>query len=209
MKVINCEQLSEEWFKARLGVPSASNFHKVVTPTGKQSSQLDSYVNALASEIITGSQYSSFASDAMLRGQELEPIARASFEFEWSVEVEELGFCMREDIKVGCSPDGMIQLDNNFEGLEIKCPLAHNQLSYLRDGGLPTKYMQQVQGSMYVMDFDVWNFYSYHPDFAENLSVKVYRDEEFIKKLADTLTRATDLISECVEKFKKGDENVK
>jgi len=206
MIILDCEQGSEEWFKARLGVPSASNFHRVITPTGKLSSQLDSYVNTLASEIITGQPYSTFTSDAMLRGTELEPIARNNFSFLESVKVEEVGFCMREDIKVGCSPDGVI---DEREGLEIKCPLAHNHLEYLRQGELPAKYIAQVQGSMYVTDFEVWHFYSYHPDFAENLSVEVYRDEVFITQLKDHLTRVTDLIGEYVEKFKKGDENVK
>ena len=60
MIILDCEQGSEEWFKARLGVPSASNFHRVITPTGKLSSQVDSYVNTLASEIITGQPYSYF-----------------------------------------------------------------------------------------------------------------------------------------------------
>jgi len=142
----------------------------------------------------------------MLRGQELEPIAKNNFSFLESVKVEEVGFCIREDIKVGCSPDGII---DECEGLEIKCPLAHNHLEYLRQGELPAKYIAQVQGSMYVSDFEVWHFYSYHPDFAENLSVEVYRDEIFIAQLKDHLTRVTDLIGEYVEKFKKGDEDVK
>jgi hypothetical protein len=37
------------------------------------------------------------------------------------------------------------------------------------------------------------------------LMVEVHRDEEFIGLLSDHLIRATDLIGECVEKFKKGE----
>ena len=82
-------------------------------------------------------------------------------------------------------------------------------MNILDNAELPAKYIAQVQGSMYVTDFEVWHFYSYHPDFAENLSVEVYRDEVFITQLKDHLTRVTDLIGEYVEKFKKGDRNVK
>jgi hypothetical protein len=204
MIIVDCEQGTEEWFQARMGVPSASNFSRICTTTGKWSAQADSYINELAAEVITGKRSNGFVSDAMLRGVELEEQARKNFAFMYdydSYDLYEIGFCINEDLGVGCSPDALIR-DNS--GLEIKCPLAHNHLAYLRDGVLPTKYIQQVQGSLLVTDRDVWNFYSYHPDFGEQLMVEVHRDEEFIGLLSDHLIRATDLIGECVEKFKKG-----
>ena len=170
---------------------------------GKWPAQADAYINELAAERITGERKDFFISDAMARGNELESLARDNFMFESDYEVDEVGFCLRDDLNVGCSPDGLILEDM---GLEIKCPLAHNHVAYLRDGVLPSKYFQQVQGSLYVTDRDVWHFYSFHPDFGEQLHVVVHRDEEFIKLLDGHLKRAVEEIESCVERFKKQGE---
>ena len=207
MRIIECEQGTEEWLSARLGIPSASNFHRIVTTTGKWSAQADAYINELAAERITGERKDFFISDAMARGNELEELARDNFIFESDYEVDQVGFCIREDLDVGCSPDGLILEDM---GLELKCPLAHNHVGYLRDNCLPSKYVQQVQGSLYVTDRDIWHFYSFHPDFGEQLHVVVHRDEEFIKLLDGHLQRAVEEIENCVERFKKrGEQNAK
>ena len=81
MIIIDCEQGTEEWFEARMGVPSSSNFHRICTTTGKWSAQADSYINELAAEVITGKRSNGFVSDAMLRGVELEEQARKNFAF--------------------------------------------------------------------------------------------------------------------------------
>lgn len=202
MIIVDCEQGSDEWFKARMGVPSASNFSKICTTSGKWSASADAYINELASEVITGQRSQGFTNDAMQRGIDLEPQARKNFEFMYDHKVEEIGFCIHEELGVGCSPDGLI---DNFMGLEIKCPLAHTHLSYLKKGMLPSKYIQQVQGSLLVTERGCWHFYSYHPDFGEQLMITVQRDEKFIELLSGHLKRATDEVGECVEKFKKGE----
>ena len=206
MDIVDCEQGSDEWFKARMGIPSASNFSRICTTTGKWSAQADAYINELAAEVITGQRSSNgFTSDAMQRGIDLEPQARSNFEFMHDCEVYQIGFYINNNIGAGCSPDGLIGTD---AGLEIKCPLGHNHLAYLRGGVLPTKYIQQVQGSLLVTERDVWHFYSYHPDFGEQLMVTVERDEKFIGLLKNHLERATDNIGECIAKFKKGEKDV-
>ena len=35
MIVLDCQQGSEEWYRARLGIPTASNFSAIITPKGK------------------------------------------------------------------------------------------------------------------------------------------------------------------------------
>ena len=128
-----------------MGIQSACNFSRICTTTGKWSAQADAYINELASEVITGQRSSNgFTSDAMQRGIDLEPQARSNFEFMHDCEVYQIGFYINNNIGAGCSPDGLIGTD---AGLEIKCPLGHNHLAYLRGGVLPTKYNQQVQGS--------------------------------------------------------------
>jgi len=47
MRIIECEQGTPEWLQARLGVPSASSYAKLVTTTGKSSAQAEAYINQL------------------------------------------------------------------------------------------------------------------------------------------------------------------
>ena len=178
MIILDVEQGTEEWLQARLGVPTASNYSKVVTSTGKPSAQADKYINDLVAQKLTGEIPEMFKSDAMQRGNELEPQARAYYEFMTDNVVEEVGLILNYD-GAGCSPDGLIGDDG---GLEIKCPLGATHVSYLRANKLPTEYVQQVQGCMYITGRSWWDFVSFHPDM-ESMIIRVERDDEFIEKL--------------------------
>ena len=116
MQIINVEQGSEEWLRARLGVPTASCYSKLITTQGKRSAQAEGYINELIGQRITGEIPETFKSEAMERGNELEPQARAYYELVTDNDVEEVGLILN-DIGAGCSPDGLIGDDG---GLEIK-----------------------------------------------------------------------------------------
>jgi hypothetical protein len=197
MRLIDCEQGSEEWLKARLGVPSASNFSKVLTTKGTPSTQAKSYVDALVAEAITGESTYVKVTDAMQRGTELEPYARDRYILETGNQVQEVGFCLHNDYQAGASPDGLIGDDG---GLEIKSPLGGTMVSYLRGGRLPSKYFQQVQGCMYITGRKWWDFMAYHPDMKP-LIVRVDRDEDFISCLDETLRKVVDEIERLVNEY--------
>ena len=107
MQIINVEQGSEEWLRARLGVPTASCYSKLITSQGKSSAQAEGYINELIGQRITGEIPETFKSDAMERGNELEPQARAYYELVTDNNVEEVGLIINE-IGAGCSPDGLV-----------------------------------------------------------------------------------------------------
>ena len=197
MRIIVAEQRSPEWFAARLGVPSASQFGKVVTPTGKSSTQADGYLNKLVAEILTGESDQPEANDAMIRGTVLEPEARAYYELIGGT-VEEVGFCLHDD-GFGCSPDG---LAGDTGLLEIKCPLSHTHVEYLREGVLPGLYVPQVQGQLLVTGREWCDFLSYHPDMRP-LLIRVERDEKFIKTLHEALIELVGQIKDCVNKLRR------
>jgi putative phage-type endonuclease len=197
MKVITAEQRSPEWFAARLGVPSASQFGKVVTPTGKRSTQVDGYLNKLVAEVLTGKSDQQEANEAMIRGTELEPEARAYYELIGGPVVE-TGFCIHDD-GFGCSPDGLVG-DTGL--LEIKCPLAHTHVEYLRENALPGLYVPQVQGQLLVTGREWCDFLSYHPDMRP-LLIRVERDQKFISILHDALREMVEQINECVANLRK------
>jgi putative phage-type endonuclease len=197
MKIINVEQRTPEWFAARLGVPSASNFGKVITPGGKKSTQVEGYLNRLVADILTGRSEQMESSDAMQRGTELEPEAREYYEL-IAGPVQEIGFCIHDD-GFGCSPDGVVGEDGL---LEIKCPLAHTQVEYLRDNCIPSIYIPQVQGQMLVMGKQWCDFLSYHPDMKP-LLVRVERDEKFIAILHEALCELVERVKSSVEACRK------
>lgn len=183
MVKLDIEQGSDEWFAARLGIPTSSNFDKIITPTGKPSAQAEEYRNVLLAEY-TGGTKKRFCSDHMKNGTELEPEARRYYEFTNDVKVEQIGLVYKNSKRlVSCSPDGLLQKG----GLEIKCPMEHTHIGYLLGGALPKKYKQQVQGSMYVTGYRWWDFMSYHIN-QPPLIVRIERDDEYIKLMHKCMT---------------------
>lgn len=198
MRIIDVEQGTEEWLAARLGVPSASGFSKLITTTGKKASTFDTYVNQLIAEKITNQPTYIPTTDAMARGTELEPHARAYYEFATDNEVQEVGFIKHAILEAGCSPDGLI---GDMGGLEIKCPLPHTHIETLRGGKMPSKHIPQVQGCMWITRREWWDFVSYHPDM-QTFIIRVERDDSYIEALEALVTQAVEAIQTNVEKCK-------
>ena len=197
MRIDQNEQGSPEWLAARLGIPSASMFAKIVTTKGIWSASADAYINQLVAERLTGEREEVFQSHHMLRGTELEPDARDLYSLISDAEVTEVGFCLHDTLSAGCSPDGLIGEEG---GLEIKAPAPSTHVEYLRGGVLPSKYKQQVMGCLWITGREWWDFVSYHPTMKP-LIVRVERDEEYIAALEKCVTKAVNLIEENVEKF--------
>ena len=185
MQVINIEQGTQEWHEARKGVVTGSRFKDVVTPAkGELSTSSKKYMYELVAERM-GATVEFFSNAHMERGTELENDARTAYEFIKDCEVSEVGFCLDDNKIIGISPDGLIGEDG---GLEIKCPKETTHISYLDDGGLPLIYKPQVQGSMWVTGRKWWDFMSYHPQLPP-LIIRVHRDEEYIAKMNNVITK--------------------
>jgi hypothetical protein len=185
----NIDQQSEQWFRVRAGRPTASQFSRIITPTGKDSAGWHDFATELAAESIRPDELPAFAGNRHTdRGNELEPEAREFFAATMGLEVREVGFVTRDDGIVGCSPDGIIYRDGEpVAGLEIKCPTGKNHALDLIAGELPAKHRPQVHGGMAVTGFSTWYFLSYCPGFAP-LMLKVDRDG-YTDALADALDR--------------------
>ncbi len=196
MILLDVKQGDEGWINARLGIPTASCFDKIVTASGGKSSQSNQYMGELLAEYITGEQQSDFMSDDMSRGNEMEPFAISLYENISGIKIRSTGIAYLDDRKDrGASPDGLF--DNT--GIEVKSPKLGNHIGYVLTGNIPKKYIPQVQGLIYIFNCDSWVFMSYHPDYKP-LIVTVKRDEKFIKKLSDSLDEFCDKLS--IEKEK-------
>ena len=197
MIILTDEQGSPEWLASRLGRPSASNFGRLVTGSGKPSSSAESYVNEMIAERLTGRSKPFYTNEHMERGNALEPEAREAYEFITDFEVVETGFILHDSQEFGCSPDGLVAEQG---GLEIKCPSDSVHVSYLRAGKVPSKYYQQVQGCLWITGREWWDFMSYHPEMP-HLLVRAHRNEKYIEAMAEQVEKAVKTIVEETERL--------
>lgn len=196
MKYYPVAQGSSEWFECRRGVPTSSCFDKIVTPTGKFSTQSEGYAHLLLAEMIMGESLDKFpASYWMERGALMEHEAAKLYEFETGYKLDRGGFITDDQGRWGCSPDRRI-LDKSGKvigALEIKCPAPWTHVENLLKKEIDKQYVPQVQGQMFVGEFEFVDWYSYHPDMPPSL-VRTPRDEEYIAVLAHGLMQFTEVM---------------
>ena len=199
MKILEIEQGSPEWHQARCGLPTASCFDKIIDATGKQSKSRKKYLYQLAGERITGKAEETYQNGAMLRGKEMEGEARELYELVTGETVQQVGLCLADGkFQYGASPDGLVGEDG---GLEIKCPLIVNAVTYLIDGKLPSDYFQQVQGQLLVTGRKWVDFLSYYPGMKP-LLIRILPDPEFqqlLKAELESFCKELDLIVETIK----------
>lgn len=195
VEILDIEQGSAEWFAARLGIPTASEFSTVCAKgEGKTRSK---YMRRLAGEILTGEPMETYTNVHMERGQILEEEARNLYAFQFDVEPARVGF-IRNGGK-GCSPDSLI---GDEGGLEIKCCIPDIQIERLERNDMPPEFKAQVQGSMWVADREFWDFMSYCPKLPP-LIVRVKRDHGYIANLAGEIERFNDELAAMVERVRR------
>lgn len=184
MIVHNVEQGSREWLECRLGIPTASAFKKIITPTGKLSAQARQYAYLLCAErLLNGVQGSLDGMAWMERGKELEAEAVKSYEFEQDVSTKTVGFITTDCGQIGCSPDRLVG-DRGL--LEIKCPAPSTHVGYLLDG-MDKDYIPQVQGQLFVTGRAWCDWYSYNPAMP-SVRVRVFPDAEYQANMAVALS---------------------
>ena len=167
------KQNTDEWKKLHIGIPTAGNFHKILTPrTLKPSAQRRPYMfrliaERLLNEYLPEKAVTGEAGYWLNRGIDMEAPAGEAFEREHNVKIERIGFVYSsEQKKIGCSPDGLILGTNEKEAVEIKSPAPWTQMEYLlakADEETWQRYRAQVQGQMIIGQFEAVHFYSFHP----------------------------------------------
>ncbi len=195
IQIIDCEQGSPEWLAARAGIPTSSEFHTVmaVGPKGGKSVGRVAYLNKLAGEILTGEPMVNFVNADMERGKIMEDEARDLYAFMHGIEPQRVGFIRNGN--AGASPDSLI---GDKGGLEIKSAAAHVQIGRLLDGVLPSEHKAQVHGNLWIAEREWWDFASYCPKLPLFV-IRVYRDEPYIKRIADEVDLFNIELQQTVE----------
>jgi len=178
-------QGSPEWFDVRRGKVTASRVPDLVarTKSGWGASRVN-YMAELIAERLTGTSAASYTNAAMQWGTEMEPEARAAYEFRHDCDVAEIGFVEHPEILMsGASPDGLVGDDGL---VEIKCPNTATHIDTLMGQAVPSKYVIQMQWQMACTGRKWCDFASFDPRMPESMRLfvkRVTRDEHEIMAL--------------------------
>jgi hypothetical protein len=200
IEVIDCEQNSPEWLRARMGIPTASAFSDVLAKGEGKTRR--TYMLKLAGEIITGEPMESFTNGHTERGHAMEDEARDLYTFQTGASLQRVGFVRNG--AVGCSPDSLIGEEG---GLEIKTKLPHLLIDVILKDKCPPEHVAQIQGTLWVTGRQWWDIVIYWPGIP--LFVKrVTRDETYIQTLAAEVERFTVELDAVVSQIRQRGEAV-
>lgn len=186
------EPLSPEWRALRLGIPTASNFHKLLTPKKLEASKSAiPYMNQLLAEWITGEETEGFKSEWMQRGNDVEDQIWKAYEGFAEVETSRGGFFTTDDGLIGCSPDRLV---GTVGDLEAKAPMIQTMVGYALNGA-DEDYILQLQGRLWIHERDWVDIFAWHPKlFIPPL--RVVRDEKVIAAISAVVRTFRDLMLE-------------
>lgn len=196
-----------DWLSLRAGKFTGSDFHQYMG-LAKEDKLSDTAESNLYGKVLESLGYSfeCYRSSAMEDGNENEPLARADYIAETFNDVHEVGFVDWEQMRAGCSPDGvMYSTDGQVEKIiEIKCPKIKNYLK-MSKGKIPPVYMTQMQYNMLIAGAKSCDFVVWHPDMR--LSVQeIKADANYQKDIITVLEKLNaryDAILEEIQEFRK------
>lgn len=200
------QQGTAAWFKARAGIPTASEFHHIITPKKLElSAARHKYACRLIAERLLNWQAETLDTIKHIEdGRSNEPVAVAQLEFIQEIKTETIGFVRTDDLRFGASPDRVAGVNSDRTAvntvIEVKSPTVPKQLEYLLLGD-DDAYRCQRQGQLFVAQADKAIFYSHNPRMPEYL-VETGRDEPFIRKLSAALEQFSDELEEMLERAK-------
>ena len=193
MKIYEFEQGTDEWKDIRRLKLTASH----ATAIGNNGKGLVTYVAKKILDAIV--EPDEIITRDLERGNYLEPIARAAYEFEKGIFVREVGFIEYNEYS-GYSPDGLIEVDYLNEGkglIEIKARNNAKHLALLLGGLTDPGVRWQMQLGMLMTGRKWCDFVSYNPNFKKSLFVKrFYIDEKAQEKLRVGLDNGIKMLKE-------------
>jgi hypothetical protein len=205
MRIVECEQGTEEWFRARAGMPTASEFSTVMASgkAGAESKTRRTYMLKLAGEILTGEPMESFSNAHMERGKAIEDEARNLYAFAADVEPRQVGFVVNGP--KGCSPDSLV---GEVGAVEIKTKLPHLLIDALLKDEFVPEHKAQCQGVLWVAEREWIDLVVYWPRLPL-LVKRAYRDEAYIASMSKAVDAFNEELQATVEKIRAYGQDVR
>lgn len=203
MIILNCDQGSEMWFEAKAGRVTGTRFKALVA--GESTQAYKDLVSNIVCEMITGRMDETYSNANMANGIETEIVARLEYQELFQIPVIKCGFITPdEDHKfyewIGVSPDGILPAQNGM--IEIKRPMMRTHLEYIEAGNLPSEYRYQVQGQLFVTEFDFCDFIS-SVDKMKPFIIRVTPDPELFKIFETRLYKLIEQVKDKLEIYHK------
>ncbi len=208
-RIINVEQGSPEWLQARAGNVTASKVSDIMATikSGEAAARRD-YRVQLVTEILTGAPVEGgYKSPEMQWGNDMEPLARASYEVFRGVSVDVVGFILHPTLaRAGCSPDGLVDWDggDTVRGIvQFKCPKTSTHLEYCHEGRVPKAYQPQMLWEMACSGAEWCDFVSFDPRLPPHLQLfirRFHRDAARIEELENAAAKFLDEVVEMAER---------
>lgn len=199
IEIFDCDQNSPEWYAARMGIPTASEFATIMAKgrDGGPSLSRRTYMMKLAGEILTGDPMESYGNAHMERGKAMEPEARSLYAFLTDEPLTQVGFI--KNGQKGASPDSLV---GESGGLEVKTKLPHLMIETLLKDEFPPEFYAQVQGNIWIAEREWWDLAVYWPRLPL-FAKRVYRDEPYIAKISGAVDKFNAELAEVVEKVRR------
>ncbi len=221
-------QRTPNWYKARSGKFTASNFGKLMTkPQNKNnfwSKTSLNYIEKTATEEYLGDYYIRPDNKYTKWGTDHEAEALEMFCQATGFRQEDTGFMIHPKIAgIGATPDAKIIEQAESQEMvitQVKCPYnsAYHRkyLEKINDAASLKKvkkdYYWQMQGEMWVSRAVYAYFVSYDPrqNTQEQLhSVVIHRNDDSIELLRQKIDKAMELKAEMILEMERGDRRVK
>ncbi len=191
------EQRTEEWYAARCGKVTGSRISDVMMAPSTQGYQ--KYRAQLIAERLTGEVDETPTTAAMQHGIDTEDRARAMYQLETGLIIQEVGFIDHATIEMaGASPDGLVQSEG---GAEFKCPQKEEHIRVCTGGEIKKDYFRQCQWGMECTGREWWDFISFCPMLADEYQLfvrRIYRDEKAILQINERVEAFLESVSEGV-----------
>ena len=177
-------QGSPEWFEARRGKVTSSEFGKLMVGNEERKGRL-TLLRTLAGEVVSNRVAEGYMNAYMQRGKDMEAEALDWYARTRFVDLERVGFVLDEDIDAGWSPDAVIGKDG---AVEVKTAAPHlliPLLEKMEKGEFPNEHKAQCHGGALWIGRRRWvDLIIYFPGMPKFV-MRAEPEAEYHKKLAD------------------------
>lgn len=205
------QQGCDEWLMLRMGMITASEISKLVTPTLKIANNETSrgYIYEMAAHRMNPVIEPHYMSFDMERGHTEEVLAKAVYQKHYE-QTSECGFIINHALgfPVGCSPDalvgddGLIEVKSRANKLQIKTIVEGFDGDVVDGGGgisVPKQFMLQIQAQLWVSGRDWCDFISYS-NGLNMIVTRVFPQQEYFDVIEGAALSTEEKINEVLKK---------
>lgn len=193
------EQGSDAWLANRLGLLTASEIKKIISPKKLEPVQDPAHLYEILSQRITGFIEPMYINDDMLRGMVDEVEARDLYSRHYSP-VTQCGFITNDKFgfKIGYSPDGLVGDDGL---VECKSRRQKFQIETILENKMPDDFKIQVQTGLLVSERKWCDFISFCGGLPM-VTIRIFPDPVVQEAIVEAATVFEKLIAEKMDLYK-------